>query len=111
MQSEISVTNKAIQFFIWRGDVANDKLNFMYKCKLCDETKPPVSGKYKNNLLKHVQRSHVEFYFEKILTLKPKDYNLERLKLLFQFVEVVTINARPFANLEDSGWEGVYREQ
>lgn len=111
MQSEKSIIRKAIKLFEWQGNGIDDKANVFYKCRLCSDSKAPLNGKSKTNLLKHIQKQHTEYYDDKIAMLNPKNYHFERLKMLLQFVEVVTINGRPFLSLLDSGWKGIYADK
>lgn len=77
----------------------------LYRCKLCVNKKKPLSGKKKSNLVAHLRNEHKEVHDEHVLGQK-NSANAEelQLKLLQCMVEKVTINGRPFASLNDSGY-------
>lgn len=79
----------------------NDAVQF--KCKICKKYK---CGKNTSNLVAHIKTSHNDTFRQHF---KPSEAEFQRLKLkrlslLQSFVEIVTVNMRPFTALSDSGF-------
>lgn len=92
-----SKVERALPFF----DIVSEK-DKTYKCKLCNK---PRSGKKKSNLVQHLFIVHNELYNEHVLEqIGSIAAQVMQLKLLQCMVEKVTINGRPFASLNDSGY-------
>lgn len=73
-----------------------------YTCKLCNEVK---IGNKKSNLVQHLQLRHKDVYTEEVFQqIDPNSAKEMQLKLLQCMVEKVTINGRPIASLNDSGY-------
>lgn len=74
----------------------------MYTCKIC---RKPRSGKKKTNLLQHLFSLHKVEYNQCVSSqITPEAAKTMQLKLLQCMVEKVTVNGRPFASLNDSGY-------
>lgn len=95
-QRNINKSSRALAFF----DIVSEE-NQTYKCKRCNKNK---SGKKKSNLVSHLQTCHKDIYDEHILNTDPIAAEDMQIKLLQCMVEKVTLNGRPFASLNDSGY-------
>lgn len=88
---------RALEFF----DLVS-KEQGIYKCKLCNKDK---SGKKKSNLVQHLSTAHKKehdgYVLGEIDSIAAEEL---QLKLLQCMVEKVTVNGRPFASLNDSGY-------
>lgn len=82
-----------------------------YKCNIGNCTKV-LNGKYSSNLLKHVRRVH-ENFFKSEIQARNNDLTMQqkRLKLIQDWVEIVTVNGRSFLHLADSGFQKVADEK
>lgn len=103
---EKTLIKSVMPYYTWLGNQESDKDNVEFKCKICPEEKKPLNGSTRNNLLRHMKVVHKDFYKDFIGT--EKNYALEQLKIILQFVEIVTVNGRPFLSLLDSGFEQFY---
>lgn len=78
----------------------------LYKCVICASK---LNGKKKSNLTKHLKRKHRDVY-AKIVVGSDLPIKAERLELLQNLVEIVTLNGRPFAALTDSGLQAIIQK-
>lgn len=109
MEEEINLFAKIIKYFerINPSEGANQKL----KC-LIENCNKIYCGKYHSNIIKHVRRSHADFFALNIESKKAKlSLPQKRLKFIQDSVEVVTINGRSFKHLEDSGYKKLIHEK
>lgn len=104
--SDKSLQKKSLKHFKMLNDTDKSGSIF-YQCLLCPGVKT-VRGTHIHNLVKHLKIKHAEFYNQNIAMVKDKNYPLERQKLLQRFVEIVTVNGRPFRYLLDSGFVPFY---
>lgn len=89
-------TTKALQHFTLIANENNEKSKF-YKCIHCERK---INGTKSSNLAAHLQ-IHPEEY-AKIIERSEHSIEFIRQKLLFNCVELITINGRPFSALYDS---------
>lgn len=75
-------------------------------CTLCQDQ---LSGKNESNLVSHLMQVHYEVYHQ--LSNDESHPSIQRLKLLQQFVEIVSANGRPFSYLADSGFQKLIKPQ
>lgn len=80
--------------------------NDLYTCHHCDNEKI-INGKYLHNVLAHIKIKHKTLFEQKYGLNEKSKRNLEidRLKLLQNYTEIVTCNMRPYAALEDTGFK------
>lgn len=90
---------------------SGDETQNDYKCNIENCTKV-LKGKYSSNLVKHVRRVH-ENYFKTVIQAKNNELTMQqkRLKLIQDWVEIVTVNGRSFLHLADSGFQKVADEK
>lgn len=92
-------TKTARALFFYKIDSEKDQTYF---CTLCNEVK---SGKKRSNLVGHLLAMHRKEHDEKVLEQISSDTAREmQIQLLQCMVEKVTLNGRPFASLNDSGY-------
>lgn len=101
--NENSVTAKALKFFeqIEFNSGAKPKTHI---CNLCNEL---CNGLNKWNLASHLSHCHPKEYAE--INSERGSLALQRLKLLHNCTEIVTVNGRAFSCLHDSGFQGAIR--
>lgn len=86
----------------------DDPTNVYFVCKMksCNSV---LSGAKGCNLVAHFEGKHAEFFKECIenassdAKVSAKDWEIRRLEQIHSLTEMVTINNRPFACLQDSG--------
>lgn len=88
-----NITRKSLQHFDYHG---NENGKERYTCKTCGHK---INGNTKWNLSSHL-KTHPDIYSEVMKVDTSIDF--ERLKLLLNFVELVTINGRPLKAITDS---------
>lgn len=91
--------------------VSDDGMKTEYECNI-ENCSKKLNGKYVSNLVKHVRRMHSQFYQ---VNFQPPQVGLnlpqKRLKLIQDWVEIVTVNGRSFLHLADSGFQKVADEK
>lgn len=108
-KNDIGLQLKVLQYF--ERIESEDCTKVKYKCKIENCVKE-LSGKYISNLTKHASRLHPKFFETKILQKKSKlTLPQKRLKLIQEWVEIVTVNGRSFLHLADSGFQKVADEK
>lgn len=94
----INLSDCAQNFFTFKEIRTFDEdTKSFYTCNLC---KKELNGTKRSNLTAHLHVNHLEV-FSKISEPNGSIQD-KRLKLLFECVEMVSVNARPFAHLYDS---------
>lgn len=88
-----NITQKSLQHFDYVGNKNGKEL---YKCKTCEHN---INGNTKWNLSQHL-KTHPDIYCE--VNKEDISMDFERLKLLLNCVELVTINGRPLKAITDS---------
>lgn len=89
--------SRALAFF--EEDSVDGK---MYQCKICTKK---ISGQKKSNLVAHLFTVHREVHDENISDrISSSAADEIQLKLIQCMVEQITINGRPIASLNDSGY-------
>lgn len=73
-----------------------------YDCSICGGV---INGTQSTNLTLHLRKIHPAIYEKEVLKKLCESLALKRLKLLQNCTEIVTINARPYASLLDSGFQ------
>lgn len=81
----------------------------LYKCCHCGEVK---NGNTKRNLVSHLKNKHHAIY-EKSVKISPnqKTFAQQRLELVQNCVEIVTINKQPFTSLLKSGFSKIIADK
>lgn len=87
-------------------DEVEDTKKIFYKCNFCSKT---INGTKSYNLLSHIQHVHKGLYGN-IIEGKNTPLEVQRLELLQNLVEIVTVNGRPFKIIHDSGFMAIIRD-
>lgn len=101
-----SKQNRALEYFVPLNDSAN---NTKYVCQIenCGST---LEARNKFNLVSHIKLLH-EGIYKNISTTPIEEtavsFEIKRLKLIQNLTEIVTVNGRAFAHLNDSGVVGL----
>lgn len=74
----------------------------IYECLICNKR---LNGTKQHNLTSHIQKCHRDVYIETVDENTKDSYDVKRLKLLQNCVEITTVNGRPFSYLQDSGFQ------
>lgn len=102
-----SVTDKFMMHFKFsgQGKVNGIDIDF-YTCLICSHN---LNAKKKYNLVQHIKNVHQSVY-DDIVGERSLPIKLERLKLVQNLVELVTLNGRPFTYLHDSGFQAIIQK-
>lgn len=98
--------DKTLVYFRCLGRQKNNK-NVdvdMYECNLCQFS---FNGTKKPNLKTHLKNRHHAEYAKVTNDQKEDSFVVQQLKLLQYFVEIVSVNGRPFKSLLDSGFQKI----
>lgn len=105
-----SITTKALTYFEpisidnYPAESASKKTHI---CKLYEER---LCGRFDSNLASHLSARHADIFYQ-ISSNRTEPLAVERLKLLHNLVEIVTVNGRPFSSLMDSGFQKIIEPQ
>lgn len=103
-----SKANKALKFFTIPFSRKEDDVNNTYcHCKICDKQ---LSANYVPNLVSHLLYKHEKIYEENIGPIV-EPVEVKRLKLLQNCSSIVALAGRPFASLNDFGFQNIIRDQ
>lgn len=106
MPGRCSKNEKAKKFYVLLPEKEFGKK--MYRCSIANCLRI-VNGKNPFSLVSHIRSKHIDSYIAHIdrEQMDPKLIALTRLKFIQNCTEVVTINGRPFRNLQDTGIRGL----
>lgn len=102
----VSENSLALAFF-QSVAVSEDGKSDFFKCKLCGKDR---NGSKRSNLDSHLKSMHSDVYsanIKKNVANTSMQLELDRVKLLQNFVELTTINKQPFATLLKSGFQKI----
>lgn len=103
---EDTITKKARGYFEKISDL--DVLNSPGKTHVCSTCDAKINGAKGWNLAQHLQHCHANLYDE--IAGEKETPEVKRLKFLQNCVEIVSVNARPFASLLDSGFQNIVKD-
>lgn len=106
-RNQNTLTEKAKKYY--KNIAFVDKLNDSSKTHVCQLCNSQLNGSKESNLAGHIKRVHPEAYLELIGEIDTPA--VQRLKLLQNLVEIVTVNGRNFSYLTDSGFKAVIGKQ
>lgn len=99
-----SLSEKAKKYYVSLGEQEDGK-----KLHQCTECSAIINGTKAHNLAIHLQNVHHKIYG--IITGKNENVKTERLKLLQNVVEILTVNGRPFTYILDSGFKSIVQDK
>lgn len=101
------VTDKFMIHFKFSGkEKVNGIDSDFYNCCICSHK---LNAKKKYNLVQHIKNVHRPIYDE-VIDERNLPIKLERLKLVQNLVELVSLNGRPFTYLHDSGFQTIIQK-
>lgn len=108
-RNQNTLTEKAFKYF--KRITFEEKLSDLSnkKTHICNVCHTHLNGSKESNLAGHLEKSHPNIYAE--FVGERDSIAVQRLKLLQQLVEIVTINGRSFSHLTDSGFKSIIAEK
>lgn len=106
VKGKSSKIGRARQFL--RANIENGNSTNQFNCTLCNA---PLNGNTQSNLLSHFKSCHKEVYHTKIDIAPDEPIAVQRLKLLYSCVELVSVNSQPFSLLSCSGFKSAVQQK
>lgn len=106
VRGKSSKIGRARQFLTAKTE--NGNTSNVFTCNICNVT---LNGNCQSNLLSHFKSCHKDVYYTKIDAEREEPTAVQRLKLLFSCVELVSINSQPFSLLSCSGFKSAVQQK